>query len=1564
MSEADRFEYEIAVVGLAGRFPGARDVDEFWRRLREGAELITFFTDEELLRAGVGRAALDDPRYVRAEGVLEGAELFDAAFFGFTPREAETLDPQHRLFLEESWAALERAGYDPETYRGRVGVFAGESLNSYFLHNLYPNRALLASLGGAQTAISNDRDYLATQVSYRLNLKGPSLTVQTSCSTSLVAVHLACQSLLNRECDMALAGGVSVSVPQGRGAQYQEGGVISPDGHCRAFDAAARGTVRGSGVGVVVLKRLADALADGDHVRGVIKSSAVNNDGAAKVGFTAPGVEGQAGVIEEALALASVEPETVTYVEAHGTATALGDPVEIAALTQAFRTGTDRKNYCAVGSVKTNIGHLDAAAGVAGLVKTVLALEHGEIPPSLHFERPNPNINFADSPFFVNTKLRPWETAGAPRRAGVSSFGIGGTNAHVVLEEAPAGDASDPPGSHHLLVLSARTPEALERATANLAARLRRQPLLNPADVAYTLGAGRRAFEHRRAVVCRDLSDAASVLETPDAPRVRSGRARHAGRPVAFMFTGQGAQRPGMGRELYEREPAFREELDRCAELLEPHLDADLRGVIYGDELPPAEAAARLAETRFAQPALFAVEYALAKLWAAWGVKPSAMIGHSVGEYVAACVAGVFSLEDALRLVAARGRLMQRLPRGAMLAVSLSPREVEGLLGDGLSLAAVNAPALSVLSGAVEAVERAERRLAGEGVVCRRLHTSHAFHSALMEPALEEFAELVRGVERRAPRLPYVSNLTGTWVTEAEAVAPSYWARHLRETVRFSEGLAELLKEPATVLLEVGPGQTLTALAGQQPGDEAGRVALASLGAPGEGRSEVESILQTVGGLWLAGVEIDWRAFYAGGRRRRVELPTYPFERRRHWIDPPEEAADPAAARAAAPVEKSGPDHWLYVPSWKRAVAPERAADEALAARGSCCVIFVNDGGGLGARVVQKLSGRGATAVSVVAGEAFRRVGRLAYEINPRRREDYEALLEELRSLGLAPAHVMHLWGVTAAADSPLAPEAIDAARARGFDSLILLSQALGDRYASAALTLCVVTTGAQALTGEEVIEPGKALALGPCRVIPLEYRNVRCRSVDVTPHAAGGAGGEALADQLIAELAAPSPEQVVAYRGRHRWVQIFEPLPPPPAASGAHARTPRLREGGVYLLTGGLSPIDVALAEHLSRAARARLVLTGDADFPARAEWGRWLETRGADDDLGRRLRALLALEEGGAGLLVRRADVGDEAQLRAVVTEARARFGEINGVIHTAAVYGGGLIQLKTLEESERVLAPKVRGALALSAILREPAPDFFVLFSSALAHTGVQGQADFCAAGAFLDAFAQHEATRPETFTAAIDWRLPHWEAWGGPAPSGAAGAQTEFAEARDAYGVTPAEGVEAFARILAGSQPQVVVSTQDFQALVERQRAAAFEGAEGGTAEAVGRVEAGAEFSSGAEIETAVAGLWRELFGVEDVRPGDNFFDLGGNSLLALQLVARLRQTFQVELPLRVVFETQTAAALSARIHETRVREQEAAEIERLLREIEGLAPEELRASLEQETGAARGKQGDG
>ena len=891
MSSTQPTNTGIAIVGMAGRFPKARHIDEFWRNLCNGVEGISFFTDEELAASGVA-VPKDDPNYVKARGVLEGAALFDAAFFGFTPREAEVMDPQHRVFLECAWEALEDAACDPARFDGAIGVFAGMSMNTYLAHNVLTRPELLAQFGESHLIFSNDKDYLTTRVSYKLNLRGPSLNIQTACSTSLVAVCVACQNLLAYECDMAMAGGVSISFPQQRAYFYQEGGIPSPDGHCRAFDAKAAGTVAGEGVGIVVLKRLADALADGDAVYAVIKGYAINNDGSQKIGYTAPGVDGQAGVIATAQAMAGFDPETIGYIEAHGTGTPLGDPIEIEGLTKAF-AGTTAKNFCAIGAVKSNVGHLDTAAGVTGLIKTVLALHHQKLPPNLHFESPNPKIDFANSPFFVNARLTEWKNGNGLRRAGVSSFGIGGTNAHVVLEEAPVAPVSKAAGSptsksrpSQLILLSAKTATALDRSTTNLAEHLKQHPELNLADVAHTLQVGRREFAHRRMLFCRDTDDAANALASLDPKRVITRVQASDNPPVVFMFPGQGAQHVNMGLLLYESEQTFRKDVDACCELLRPQLGLDLRTILFPKTVYEEEAARQLTQTRLTQPALFVIEYALTKLWMSWGVKPEAMIGHSIGEYVAACLAGVFSLEDALRLVAERGRMMQQMSAGTMLAVRLPERGVLPLLTDKLSLATVNGVASCVISGPTDAVEEFRSQLALRNVAATPLQTSHAFHSAMMEPMLGAFTELVRSVNTHAPKLPFVSNVTGTWITAELATNPAYWSRQLRHTVRFADGLNELLKVPERVLLEVGPGQTLSNLAKQHPAKNNNTSVVSSLRRANDSSSDVSSLLTALGELWLCGVRVNWQGFHAEEQRRRVRLPSYPFERKRFWIEP------------------------------------------------------------------------------------------------------------------------------------------------------------------------------------------------------------------------------------------------------------------------------------------------------------------------------------------------------------------------------------------------------------------------------------------------------------------------------------------------------------------------------------------------------------------------------------------------------------------------------------------------------------------------------------------------------
>ncbi len=912
----------IAIIGIAGRFPGARNAAEFWTNLRNGVESISHFRTEELEVRDAVRLA-QDPGYVKARSILTDVDLFDAEFFGLYPQEAKFIDPQHRVFLECCWEAIEDAGYDPASDPGVTGVFAGCSPNSYFLRQIAGSREYVDDytsayqVGFYPTMLGTIADTMATRVAYKLNLKGPAMTLLAACSTSLVAVCQAAKSLLTYECDQALAGAVSITFPQKRGYLHQSGGMVSPDGHCRAFDEAAQGTVFGSGAGVVLLKRLDDAVRDHDHIYAVIKGSAVNNDGSQKVGFTAPSVDGQAAVIATAQALAGVDPRTISYVEAHGTGTPLGDPIEVAALTKVFRASTPDRGFCAIGTAKANVGHLDVAAGVTGLIKTALAMEHGEIPPQIHFERPNPKLQLEDSPFYVSTKLAPWKGRdGTPRRAGVSAFGVGGTNAHVVLEEAPRAESRVGRRAYQVLSVSAKSEEALRNARQRLAERLRNEPGVDLANVAYTLHAGRRHYPYRQSMVCRNAEEGARALESLDGKRKPEPQRDNPS--VYFLFPGQGSQHIRMGQEVYETEPVFREHFDHCCAIYQAHSGVNLREIIYPAE-GEEEATRQLTATALAQPAIFTIEYALARLWMSWGIQPRGMLGHSIGEFVAACLAGVFSLEDAVRLVAARGQLMQDLPSGAMLSVRLGEAEVQPLLNGDLSIAALNAPRLTVVSGPHEQVAKLEGLLQERGVMARRLHTSHAFHSAMMDPIVGPFTEAVRRVKLQPPGIPYLSCVTGTWITAEQATDPAYWASHFRQAVRFSDAISVLRGDGNGILLEIGPGTTLQVLARQHAQPENGQMILSSLPEAGSQNSAVAALYGTLGHAWEAGIAVDWGQFYSGEQRSRISLPTYPFERKRYWAEPAEASGSGAEpTKQAAPSPENAPEKTDMTPAENR----------------------------------------------------------------------------------------------------------------------------------------------------------------------------------------------------------------------------------------------------------------------------------------------------------------------------------------------------------------------------------------------------------------------------------------------------------------------------------------------------------------------------------------------------------------------------------------------------------------------------------------------------------------------
>ncbi|MFT5283889.1 MAG: non-ribosomal peptide synthase protein (TIGR01720 family) [Planctomycetota bacterium] len=1487
MSDEQSDEYtgfEVAIVGVAGRFPGASDVAAFWQNLRGGVESIVFMTEEELLEAGEDPDKIRQPNYVPASALLEDYDMFDAGFFGFTPREAEIMDPQHRLFLEYSWSALENAGYDCSRFTGPVGVYGGTGSSEYLVNNVATSG--LVDRLGMSVMFGNHNDYVTTRVSYKLNLSGPSFGVQTACSTSAIAIHLASQALLAGDCDMALAGGASLSLPHKRGYLHAEQGIYSPDGHCRAFAKDAEGTAGGSGVAVVVLRRLEDAIEAGDSIIAVIKGSAINNDGSNKVGYAAPSVDGQAEVIQNALSMAEVDAREIGLIEAHGTGTTMGDPIEIAGLTQAYRAQTEDNGFCAIGSVKTNVGHLGATAGVAGVLKAALAIQNREMPPSLNCETSSPACDFPNTPFFVNTKLTEWKDA--KRRAGVSSFGIGGTNAHLILEQAPDVEPATASRSRQLIVLSARSPKTLDDATSNFVEHLRVNPNLNLADAAHTLQVGRKGFDHRRIVSGTSAADVIAALDPLDRKRVRSLVQVEADRGVAFLFPGQGSQYVGMGRELYDTEPTFREHVDAGAELLKSSLGFDLREVIYaqgGDEA----AAKRLAQTSITQPALFVIEYALAKLWMDWGLVPEAMIGHSIGEYVAATLSGVFDYESGLKLVTERGRLMQALPAGAMLAVSVPAAEVEPKLSAELSIAAINEESACVVSGTFEAIEAFEKQLESERVACRRLHTSHAFHSAMMDPALAAFTELVLAASPKAPTIPFLSNLTGTWITAAEATDPAYWANHLRGAVRFADGVKVLIEVPERVLLEVGPGNTLTTLASRtaRRAECEGFVAIASMRHPRETQSDLEQLLDALGQLWMARVTIDWDGFYTRETRRRIPLPSYPFARERFWIEP-------GQAGQSAPIVGRKPkiEDWFYVQSWQRSSAMLTASDLPTADE---YLIFHSEDG-LGEQLKATLVEAGKRVTTVIVGERMTELDADQFALRPENRRDHEVLANTLKERNRLPEVVLNLWSCGASSSSSQA--ILD----RGFYSLLHFAQAFGCLDDAPKIELVAVTSDTCSVIGGEFLSPEKAAVLGACQAIPQEITSLDCRVIDIEQ------GGISRSAEILKEVALGSPESLVAYRKTNRWVQRFEALPVTGQAD-ENVNPRMLRDNGHYLITGGLGSIGLEVASALAAAPGAKLVLTSRRDFYPRAEWDAWLSSHEESDETSLRIRKLQSIEQMGATISIVCADVSDIESMRSTLGAAEAEFGPLNGLVHAAgAEKVQTILQETTREECAAQFAPKLAGLTVLEELLSERELDFCIIQSSLSSMLGSLGMVGYVGAHQLVDAFVlRHNQGESQAWTR-VNW--DNWLSWKEP--------EIGHSTGEAAYYMTPDEGAEAFRRVL--NLPlgtQLALSTGDLDARIAEwssSRNADAANKDSG-ADLHARPDLGSEFEAPSNpVEAALAKAWSDILGIGNIGIHDSFFELGGDSVLGLQVVAKASQAGYRITP-AMIFQHSTIAELA-------------------------------------------------
>jgi acyl transferase domain-containing protein/thioesterase domain-containing protein len=1339
---------DIAIIGMAGEFPGAHDTDALWSLVKDGRTAIRTLTDEELRLAGVPDEMLANPNYVRVAARLDDLDQFDASFFGAAPRDAEIMDPQHRRFLQCCWTALEHAGHAPGSLTGAVSVYAGCGVNGYLINNLLTNPELVDSMGMfVLRHTNNDKDFLATSVSYRLNLNGASVSVQTACSTSLVAIHLAAQALLAGECDMAIAGGVTIEIPHGAGYLYREGEVLSPTGACRAFDAAADGTVLGSGAGVVVLRRLADAVADGDTIHAVIKATAVNNDGSGKVGYMAPSVDGHAAVVSEALAIGGISAESIQYFEAHGTGTLMGDPVEVAAVTRAYRADTERTGFIRVGSTKPNLGHLDTAAGVASVIKTVQALKHRSLPPLANFTQPNPLLELDRTPFYVSTELSEWKTDGGPRRAGVSSLGVGGTNAHVILEEAPSEDQSGPDRSMQLLVLSAKTESALERATADLAVYLDEHPYAKLADVAHTLQVGRTRFPYRRALATDCIAEAVTILHSKDAPRLASGTASEGKPEVVFSFPGGGTQYPNMGRELYETEPIFRTEVDRCIALLGPELGPRVREALYPQIDSQAEAEDALERASLQLPAIFLTEYALAKLWISLGVQPAVLAGHSLGEYTAACLAGVLSLEDALAVVSLRGRIMDHISDAAMISVPLPETEARALAEESsLDIALINAPGLSVLAGRPAQIAALQDKLDASGIETRRLRLAGASHCSLLEPYLDEFAARLASVRFRPPQIPFVSNVTGGWADPSEVQQPEYWVRHLRSTVRYADAMATLLTDRDCIQLEVGPGNALTSLARVQPLKP--RAAIPSMPHPRDQVPAPQYLFTALGHAWIAGLDVHWTAIHSPGHRRRLPLPTYPFEQQRHWID----AGSGSTRGGSGFAKRADLGTWFYRPIWKQAellVTPDLATPRRW-------LIFL-DSRGIGRSLTMRLRRAGHDVITVEPARKLERVAKDAYRLDVTSKEAHTRLIGALAAGAGVPSQIVHFWSMCTDAPAISRSRNSEGSGTAGFYSLLYLAQALTALELDQPVRLAAISAGAYRVLSEDTPHPEGALLLGPVLVLPRESSQVSTVAIDIViPPGVRNwrrRSGTMLADAILDECIAESTDRIVALRDGKRWVEDYDPvrLPKP-----TETMLP-LKEHGVYLITGGLTGIGAEVAHYLAKTHAARLVLVGRTPLPEPVDWPKWLAAHSDEDPTSCRIRAAQACEQAGGEVLALTANVASREDMRRVEREAQCRFGTIHGVFHAAGQINDALMQFKSAESVEAVLTPKVQGTLNLAAAFRGQSLDFLVLFSSTSSILGLAGQVDYTAANAFENAFAAAQEGNGIARIVAIDWGI---------------------------------------------------------------------------------------------------------------------------------------------------------------------------------------------------------------
>ncbi|CAG9001156.1 MAG: hypothetical protein CENE_03173 [Candidatus Celerinatantimonas neptuna] len=1497
--------YELAIVGMAGVFPGAKNIEQFWQNLSQGKESIRTLSDDELTAAGVSIESRQQSDFQPRVAALDDAFGFDAGFFGYSPREAEVLDPQQRLFLETCWHALEHAGYVPEKFSGSIGVYASSGSNSYLIDCLRHRQSVFSQVTMDELNHGNNSDFVSTRVAYKLGLNGPAMTIGAACASSLVALHHACQGLLLGECDMALAGGVHIGVPDKVGYHSSESGILSRDGSCRPFDARASGTVGGDGSGVVALRRLQDAIDARDSIIAVIKGSAISNDGSRKLGFTAPSVPGQVESIKRALVASDVEAQSIGYVEAHGTGTELGDPIEIEALKTAYQSD-ESKWRCAVASVKANVGHLDAAAGVAGIIKAAMVLQNQYIPPAVNFETLNPKIELDHSPFFIPKQGEKWESEHI-RRAGVSAFGVGGTNAHVILEESCFNWPCEPAHLPQLWCVSAQSQSALQANIAQLHQWLKAHPQANLANVAFTLMQGRRDMVFRHSFLAKDIDQMLRELSLPQSA-IRSEKSLS----MVFMFSGQGSQYRGMMAPLYQHAPRFTQVVDECAGQLQSILDLDIRTLMF-DAFDGGRQDDALYQTQFTQPALFVVEYALSQQLMDWGIQPNALIGHSIGEYVAACLAGVFSLSDALQLVCMRGSLMGRMPAGQMVAVYLGVDEVQPYLVPHTSVAANNAPGFCVVSGTDEAMPLLIERLQKDDIEVKPLQTSHAFHSEMMDGCLDEYRRCFDQVVLHPPKLPFISCVSGDWITDDQAISPDYWVQQLRHPVAFCEGIQVLLARSNSILLEVGPGKVLTGLTSLQLGDQkAHHRVIHTQPEPRQYLQAYNLLLGALGKIWESGVIPDWQRFM-GGARARVALPGYPFEHQ-HYELKGQSLRQPDSLSTSG--ERLDLDQWAHQPCWQQ--KPAICAD--LAAIPGQSVLLFMDNFGVCESLVQELLQAGCRVQKVYKGRQFI-CGHDKFTLNPASDSDLSQLVDELNSQGFETDVLVYAESLSTAAKLRLSQAT------EHYETLLELARQFGRQLRP--LNMICLTNHQQAVLPTELCDPARSLMIGPCRVISKEFEQIHCRCIDIDlpvrsrltqaklPRLAKSKLTD-FSNVLFHELFVDDVPVLVAYRQGIRYQQGLEVVK---LNAVEHSDLP-LRSQGCYLITGGFGGIGMTFAKWLAKYNRAHLILLGRTELPASEHWQQWLANHSQNNRKSQMIRQVQALEQLGAKVHAVAVDISNDRLVHKELKQAEAQFGVVHGVFHCAGVADGGLILQRQRDDSSTVFRAKVFGTQTVEHYFRRHHLDFFVQCSSLAASIGPMRQVAYCSANAYQEAWsiAQTKQNHHQTRYLSIGW-----DSWNevGMAVDSINQWYSGESEQVLSHGIRSDEGCELFARLLARQEPQYVISTRGLplpDADSDYEPADELKG-DDVRPTLYPRPDLGSEFvAPGDTYESTIASIWEAKIGVGPLGIHDDFFELNGHSLMAVQIVAQIKQELGIKFPVGVLYDYPTIARLCELVRE--------------------------------------------